>query len=204
MEANVAVQASVRRIFSRVLNDSTIANDSLSSEEVYNLAAAKLGIPVSSNGFNRFQETTIEIIAVKIATCPDSKSSLLGVDDVSILVTNLTVDDENIKVVTKNFGKLLCLQSTRNISKIKPQADLVEKFYDSINGDQLATIFGITNVADLASKPTLGFVVDDTGSMHKEIESVQKLIRSFIKTERSEPQAYILTTFNDPGKRNPI
>ena len=104
MEANAAVQASVRRIFSRVLNDSTIANDSLSSEEVYNLAAAKLGIPVSSNGFNRFQETTIEIIAVKIATCPDSKSSLLGVDDVSILVTNLTVDDENIKEVTKNFG----------------------------------------------------------------------------------------------------
>ena len=64
-------------------------------------------------------------------------------------------------------------------------------------------LFGITNVADLASKPTLGFAVDDTGSMLEEIKSVQKLIHSFIKTERSEPKAYILTTFNDPGKSNP-
>ena len=145
MEANVAVQASVRRIFSRVLNNSTIANDSLSTVKKCTTLLQRCWAHLSHQiGLaNYFQEIIIEIIAAKIATCPDSKSSQLGVNDVSILVTNLIVDGENIKQVMKNFGKLLCLQSARNISNTKPQADLVEKFYDSINGDQLATICAI-------------------------------------------------------------
>ena len=61
----------------------------------------------------------------------------------------------------------------------------------------MATIFGVGVFSEVP--PTLAFVVDDTGSMGAEISAVQKLIRSFIKTERSEPLAYILTTFNDPG-----
>ena len=61
----------------------------------------------------------------------------------------------------------------------------------------MATIFGFGVFSEVP--PTLAFVVDDTGSMGGEISSVQRLIHSFIKTERSEPLAYILTTFNDPG-----
>ena len=205
METNEAVQASVRRIFSRVLNDSTIANDALSNGEVYKLVATILGVSVTSDGFNHFQEAIIEIIVAKLSACSGAKRDQLGVDDISKLVSNFTafVNAKNLKQVHKIYGKLLCLQehlSARNIIKSKRQVDPFETFYKSVNGNRLATIFGIANVTDLDSKPTLAFAVDDTGSMSEEIKSVQKLIHSFIKTERSEPQAYILTTFNDPGK----
>lgn len=104
--------------------------------------------------------------------------------------------------VYKIYGKMLCLQEDRNVAKHKRQVGCVEKFFNSLNGNQLATIFGIVNVTDLNLKSTLAFAVDDTGSMSEEIESVQKLIHSFVKTEQSEPHAYILTTFNDPGMEN--
>ena len=202
METNEAVQVSVRRIFSRVLNNSTIANDALSNEEVYKLVATILGVSATSDGFNHFQEAIIEIIVAKLAACSGSKKDQLRVDDISKLVSNFTafVNAKNLKQVHKIYGKLLCLQGQARKLKSKRQVDPFETFYKSVNGNRLATIFGIANVADLDSKPTLAFAVDDTGSMSEEIKSVQKLIHSFIKTERSEPQAYILTTFNDPGE----
>ena len=102
------------------------------------------------------------------------------------------------------YGKLLCLRnllsSTDDGKKTKRQEsplDELEAFFDSLDGDRVATIFGIALFSPVP--PTLAFVVDDTGSMSAEISSVQRLIRSFIKTERSEPLAYILTTFNDPS-----
>ena len=74
--------------------------------------------------------------------------------------------------------------------------EALEAFFDSLNGERLATIF-VYSPSDPV--PTLAFVVDDTGSMGSEIRSVQRLIHSFIQSERSEPLDYILTTFNDPG-----
>ena len=47
MENNKAVQASVRRMFSWILNDSTIANDSSSNKRVYKLVSTILGISVT-------------------------------------------------------------------------------------------------------------------------------------------------------------
>ena len=202
METTEVVQMSVRRIFARVLNDSTIRNDSLSNEEVYKLVAAIFGVPATSNGFNHFQEAMVEITVAKLAACSGSKWDQVGVDDISKLVANFTafMDAKSMSEVYKIYGKMLCLQEDRNAAKIyKRQVGSVENFFESLNGNQLATIFGIVNVTDLNLKSTLAFAVDDTGSMSEEIESAQKLIHSFVKTERSETHAYILTTFNDPG-----
>lgn len=206
METTKAVQASIRRVFSTVLNDSTIVNDSLSNEEVYKLIAVILGVPVTTNGLSHFQEAIVEIIVAKLAACAGSEGDQVGVDDISKLVANFTAfaDAKNMSQAFKIYGKMLCLQgllSDVNATKSKRQTDPFEKFYKSVNGNQLATIFGIISVSDPSSKPTLAFAVDDTGSMSEEIYSVQKLIHSFVKTERSEPHAYILTTFNDPGKK---
>ena len=107
--------------------------------------------------------------------------------------------------VYKSYGKLLCLQelllgkdATKSRRDLRTEPGPLKDFFDSLNGNQLETIFGYDPIhPDL--KPTLAFAVDDTGSMHDEIESVKKLIYSFIKTERSDSHAYILTTFNDPG-----
>lgn len=204
METTKTVQASMRRIFSRVLNDSTIANDSLSNEDVYKLTATILDVPATSDGYDHFQEAIIEIIVAKLATCSGSKDDKIELNDISKLIANFTtfVDAKNMNEVYSIYGKLLCWQDIlldKNLAKSKRQIDPLENLYDSINGTRFATIFGITNVIELDLKPTLAFAVDDTGSMSEEIMSVQKLIHSFVKTERSEPHAYILTTFNDPG-----
>ena len=55
-EAVEAVQVSVRSVFSRVLNDSTIPNVSLSSEEVYGQITTSLGVSVTPSGYVHFQE----------------------------------------------------------------------------------------------------------------------------------------------------
>jgi len=206
METAEGVQASVRHMFAKILNNSAILNDSLSNVEVYKLVATVLGVPVTSDGFDHFQETIGKVIVAKFATCSGSKKEKFGVDDISNLIINLTtfIDDKNMSQVYSIYGKLLCLQellSGEDTAKSKRQVlkDPLESFYDSLNGIRLATIFGITDVTNLDLKPTLAFAVDDTGSMKEEITSVQKLIHSFIQTERSEPHAYILTTFNDPS-----
>ena len=204
METTKVVQASVRRIFSRVLNDSTIRNDSLSNEEVYKLIASVFGVPVTSDGLSHFQEAMVEIIVAKLAACSGSVRDQVAMDDISKLVTNFTafVNAKNLNEVYKIYGKMLCLQelsSNRNTAKSKRQVGSFETFFESLSGNQLATIFGLISITDLSLKPTLAFAVDDTGSMSAEIESVQKLIHSFVKTERTEPHSYILTTFNDPG-----
>lgn len=90
METTEVVQMSVRHIFARVLNDSTIRNDSLSNEKVYKLVATIFGVPATSDGFSHFQEAMVEIIAAKLAVCSGSKQDQAGVDDISRLVANFT------------------------------------------------------------------------------------------------------------------
>ena len=116
----------------------------------------------------------------------------------------MLTDAKNISLARGVYGKLLCIQDllshsdTERERREEDPSELLNTFFDSLEGAKgIGTIF----VVDVFSEatPTLAFVVDDTGSMGGEISSVQRLIHSFIKTERSEPLAYILTTFNDPG-----
>ncbi len=51
-------------------------------------------------------------------------------------------------------------------------------------------------------KPTLGFVIDDTGSMTPVIDQVKAQVRAIVTGVRGtdhEPSEYLLQTFNDPG-----
>ena len=202
-----AVQASVRSVFSKVLNDSNIANDSLSSEKVYEHIATSVKISATPNGLVQFQEAISEVIAAKLDACSTTNKSKITTDYISKLTKRFIVltDAKNISLARGAYGELLCIQdllSSSDKDRKKRRSDpseLLENFFDSLDGERMATIFGIGVFNELELPPTLAFVVDDTGSMGEEIRSVQKLIRSFIKTERSEPLAYILTTFNDPG-----
>lgn len=202
-EAVEAVQASVRNVFSKVLNDSTIANDSLSSEEVYEHIATSVGLPATPSGFVHFQEAVSEIIVAKLDACSKIDESRITAEYISELTKRFIAltDANNISLAREVYGELLCIQdllSPSDKSRKRRQgdpSDLLDAFFDSLDGERLAAIF----LVPLFEEPTLAFVVDDTGSMGAEISSVQRLIRSFIKTERTNPIAYILTTFNDPG-----
>ena len=204
-EAAEAVQASVRSVFSKVLNDSTIANGSLSDMEVYKHIATMVGVPATSTGFVQFQEAISEVIVAKIDACSTIDKSEITTDYISTLTKRFLAltDAKNISLARVVYGKLLCIQDVLSPSDIERErreedpSELLSTFFDSLEGERMATIFGFGVFSEVP--PTLAFVVDDTGSMGGEISSVQRLIRSFIKTERSEPLAYILTTFNDPG-----
>jgi len=204
-EAVEAVQTSVRSVFSKVLDDSSIKNDSLSSMEVYEHIATSVGVYITTSGFVQFQEAISEISVAKIDACSAIDKSKITTGYISKLTKDFVTltDAKNISLAREVYGKLLCIQDffkESDKSRKKRQDDpseLLNAFFDTLDGKQMATIFGI-GIFNLVP-PTLAFVVDDTGSMGSEISSVQRLIRSFIKTERDEPLAYILTTFNDPG-----
>ena len=206
MEAVATVQGTVRSTFSRVLNDSAIANSSLTNMEVYEHIASSIGVTTTPSGFVQFQEAISEIAAATFDACSAPEESRIGPDDIPELTESFIrlTDDGNITEAREVYGQLLCLRdllSAEDADSRKRQGDPLEEleaFFDSLDGDRVATIFGIGDIFN-PSSPTLAFVVDDTGSMSGEISSVQRLIRSFIKTERSDPLAYILTTFNDPG-----
>ena len=204
MEAVATVQGTVRDVFSRVLNDSAIANSSLTNMEVYESIATSIGVTATPSGFVQFQEAISEIAAATFGACTAPDESRVGPDDIPELTARFIIltDAGSISEARRVYGKLLCLRDLLSAGEsrkrqVDPFAEL-EAFFDSLDGDRVATIFGVGDIFS-PDPPTLAFVVDDTGSMSAEIDSVQTLIRSFIATERSDPLAYILTTFNDPS-----
>ena len=46
---------------------------------------------------------------------------------------------------------------------------------------------------------TLIFAIDDTGSMHNEIQAAKDIAKSIVNTAREIRVDYILSPFNDPG-----
>ena len=194
-EATESAKESVRDVFSRVLKEPSLSDDDLTDMEVYEEITASLKVPSSPTGFRQFEEAVSEIASATFRACAAPEESRVSPEDISDLTKRFfaLTDGGKINEARKVYGKLLCL---RNLLSSTDDGKL-EAFFDSLDGDRVATIFGIVLFSPVS--PTLAFVVDDTGSMSDEISSVQRLIRSFIKTERSEPLAYILTTFNDPS-----
>ncbi|XP_065896362.1 uncharacterized protein [Dysidea avara] len=205
MKAVATVQETIRSVFSRVLNDSAIVNSFLTNMEVYEHIATSIGVTATPFGFVQFQEAISEIAAATFDACSASEESRVGPDDIPELTESFIrlTDAGNITEARGVCGQLLCLRElllAGGADCKKRQGDPLEEleaFFDSLDGDRVATIFGVGDIFSLVP-PTLAFVVDDTGSTSGEISSVQRLIHSFIKTERSDPLAYILTTFNNP------
>ena len=48
---------------------------------------------------------------------------------------------------------------------------------------------------------TLMFAIDDTMSMREEIQGAKNLATAIVNMQRAEPVDYILSPFNDPGKK---
>ncbi|XP_065907491.1 hemicentin-2-like isoform X2 [Dysidea avara] len=205
MEATEMVEQSVRMVFSRLLNDTTIANGSLTTMEAYEHIGAIVGATTSTNGFVFFQEAVNEIAAATFDACSAPGRPRPRPEEIPTLTSSFIAltDAGNVTQAREIYGKLLCLRDILSAEVGRRRRDdsfeLLEEFFDSLDGTRLATIFAYIFLHPI----TLGFAVDDTGSMSAEISSVQRLIRSFITTERTEPIAYILTTFNDPDVGTP-
>ena len=217
MEATETVRESIIIIFSNVLNNSSVnsteGNSSLTNMEVYERIATSVNATASPSGFVRFEEAVSEIAAATYSACSGPEESRVQPDDIPQLTAsffNLT-STGNISQAREVYGKLLCLQTLltegslvrrkREDSEFKTDIELINDFFDMLEGhpEIVSSIFGLTEEQMFGLPPTLAFVVDDTGSMSGEISAVQQLIFSFLSVERTNPIAYILTTFNDPG-----
>ena len=219
MEATETVRESIIIIFSNVLNNSsansTEGNSSLTNMEVYERIATSVNATASPSGFVKFEEAVSEISAATYAACSGPEESRVRPDDIPELAEsffNLT-SAGNISQAREVYGKLLCLQrllteeshvrkKRQGDSEFKTDIELINDFFDMLKGhpEIVSSIFGLTDDQIFGLPPTLAFVVDDTGSMSGEISAVQQLIFSFLSVERTNPIAYILTTFNDPGQ----
>ncbi len=76
----------------------------------------------------------------------------------------------------------------------------VKKFMDSIKtelGDSTFDAF-----MGVHGDVTLMFAIDDTGSMHDEIQAAKDIATSIVNHPRDEAVDYILSPFNDPGSIN--
>ena len=216
MEATDTVRESVTIIFSSILNDDssgTGENGSLTNMEVYEDIATSLNTTVTPDGFVKFEEAISEIAAATYAACSLPEGLRVQGDDIPELVErffNFTTAG-NISQAREVYGQLLCLQllltADSSVRKKrqdpKTDEDLLNEFFDMLEGHPniTAPLFGLTDDQFFGTPPTLAFVVDDTGSMGDEIDSVKQLIFSFISVERTNPIGYILTTFNDPGNK---
>ena len=72
-------------------------------------------------------------------------------------------------------------------------------YLDSIRREIGDKKFGELMVVD--GEATLIFTVDTTGSMRDEINAAKGIANSIINMERKFPVDYILSPFNDPGKK---
>lgn len=74
----------------------------------------------------------------------------------------------------------------------------VKKFMESIKTELGDSVFDTFMVVH--GDVTLMFAIDDTGSMHDEIQAAKDIATSIVTHPRDEAVDYILSPFNDPGR----
>lgn len=98
------------------------------------------------------------------------------------------------------FAKLLCIRD-QNSRVGKRSTSRLEEFFDHLSNKDFGDVFGFTEInAGPIPTGSLTFAVDTTGSMGDEIRNVQRIIRTFVRSEKQEPFYYVLAEFNDYGR----
>lgn len=100
------------------------------------------------------------------------------------------------------FAKLLCVRDHNSRIGKRSTRD-AEDFFRGLNSTDFGDIFGFTETNRPVPTGSLAFAVDTTGSMWDEIQKVQEIIRSFVRSEKQEPFYYVLAEFNDYDRGRP-
>ena len=170
---------------------SAFSGNPLGSEaDLYRQLLMDLGLDDTPDRQQAFGRAFSQIIAANTRACTEYQGQSITAMNLTQVVAELENaldsggDLNSVRVI---FGRALCLQSLvvgYNLS-----------FVTELSGEDRGKLFG------LAQRPySLGFVVDDTGSMAAEIARVQQIISDFVNSAVGAPTHYILTSFNDPSK----
>ena len=211
MEATGEVTESLVYVFSNIFGTTINSSNDM---ELYESVSVQLGINSTADGFVQFQEAVNEISTASSTECSKPVSERVTLESVTELTMEFSqlLDEGLVTEAREIYGKFLCLNSTLEepAKRKKRQGDdiddkkALDDFFNGLDGEEFEVIFGfvvhIDNSQITIVRPTLAFVVDDTGSMSEEIDSVRRLIYSFVRTERHIPLCYIYTTFNDPSE----
>ena len=150
-----------------------------------------LGLDDTPDRENAYGHAFSQIIAATTRACTEYQRQNVTTVNITQVITELrnALDSaSDLRLVRDIFGRALCLQSLVDTTSMV-------SFISGLSHEDKGKIFG------LAKRPySLGFVVDDTGSMAEEIAKVQLIIHGFVNSSVGAPTHYILTSFNDPSK----
>ena len=156
-------------------------------ERAYHALLAATGKEDTPANNESFTEALDEIQQAVYAAC-----FIEGITerDLSKLVEDLESAYTNKKVhdLRKAYGSILCLKSKAS----RERRQSLDEVYNNTSAAYVGSLFFIGTYS-------VGFAIDDTGSMSDEIEAVKCLVRALIKGGGKEADQYILRTFNDPG-----
>ena len=161
--------------------------------DLYQHLLTNLSLEDTPDNYREFGKALNQIISAKTRACIEYRGHSVtpsNIAQVTADLRNALDSGANLTSVREILGRALCLHSLLDIESVL-------NFTAGLSAEDRLTIFGLEH----ASSPySLGFVVDDTGSMSSEIARVQEIIRGFVAGDGGAPTHYILTTFNDPSK----
>ena len=100
--------------------------------------------------------------------------------------------DRKIHDLRKAYGSILCLKSKESSYRSQRQTRAIHDIYNRITANYISSLFFVGTYS-------VGFAIDDTGSIRGQLEAVKCLVRAIIKSTGTKTAEYILGTFNDPG-----
>ena len=161
--------------------------------DLYQHLLTNLSLEDTPDNYREFGKALNQIISAKTRACTEYHGHSVtpsNIAQVTADLRNALDSDADLTSVREILGRALCLHGLLDIESVL-------NFVAGLSAEDRLTIFGLEH----ASSPySLGFVVDDTGSMSSEIAMVQQIIRGFVAGNVGAPTHYILTTFNDPSK----
>ena len=202
MAEDGACSATISNIFissrERVFNEtkqillSSFSDSSLGTEaDLYQLLLMDLGLDDMPGREEAYDSAFHQIAAANTRACTKYRGQIvttMNITQVATELRNALDSGSDLNSVRDIFGRGLCLHSL-------VETRSVPSFITGLSSTDLEKIFG------LVQRPySLGFVVDDTGSMAAEIARVQRIILDFVNSDVGAPTHYILTSFNDPSK----
>ena len=159
--------------------------------DLYRQLLMDLGLDDTPDREQTFGRAFSQIIAANTRACTEIQGqsvTSMNLTQVVAELRNALDSGSDLNSVRDIFGRALCLRSL-------VQMGSNSSFVTDLSNEDRGRIFG------LEQRPySLGFVVDDTGSMAEEIARVQQIILDFVNSDVGAPTHYILTSFNDPCK----
>lgn len=186
---------------------------------LYNSLAGAYNETPTEKGYTKFFEAFSEITQVHSEACSGPADSRVQPADIPGLVEEyvaLKSSSDDLGDLREVFGKMLCIESQgarRRRSKAPscpepctcPEGGLAGgdfwcscQFFRCLDPeDDLQPLFGF----EYDKLQSLGFVLDNTGSMGNELRAAKEVITHMITVEEDiEVLSYILTPYRDPSK----